>query len=77
VLNQSSAMRAMAAKYLQSARDAKEPGERSTFLGYAIVYARLAQQLKRRETSRAVARGELERGEASQRDGGLERSHAR
>ena len=60
MFSQSDTMRAMAAKYLRLAKDAKNSRERSKFFDYAMIYAQLSEQAERRETSRATA-GDLER----------------
>jgi len=75
LFNQSGAMRATAARYLKRSRDTKDRRERGKFLDYAVAYARLAQQLKLREASWAMARGNMERADASNRGDGLARSH--
>jgi hypothetical protein len=51
--------------------------ERDKLLDYAMAYAQLAQQLKQRETSRAMVRGDGGRADASERGGSLARSHGR
>jgi len=55
MLNQSDAMRVMAAKYFQLAKDTKDQRERSKFFDYAMLYAQLSKQAEQRETSTAMA----------------------
>ena len=56
MVNHSGVLRVMASKYLRLARDTEDPGERSKFFDYAMIYAQLSEQAERRETSRPMAR---------------------
>ena len=49
MVNHSSVLRAMAAKYLRLAKSSVDPGERSKFFDYAMIYAQLSEQAERRE----------------------------
>ena len=42
-------MRALAEKYLRLARTSDNPRERSKFIDYAMLYAQLSEQARRRE----------------------------
>ena len=77
MLNQRVAMRVMASKYLRLAKDTKDPRERSKFFDYAMIYAQLSEQAERRQTSRPMAGGDVERRDASERGDVIARSHGR
>ena len=78
MFTQSGTLRGIAEKYLWLAKGAKDPGEGSKFFDYAMVYAQLSEQAERRETSRAMAGGDLERRDVSKRgDVAVARSHGR
>jgi hypothetical protein len=67
MFDQSDAFRAMAAKYLRLAKDTNDPRERSKFIDYAMIYAQLSEQAERRETSRPMVGGDVERRDGSER----------
>ena len=77
MLNQSVAMRVMASKYLRLAKDTKDPRERSKFFDYAMIYAQLSEQAERREASRPIAGGDVERRDVPERGDVVARSHGR
>jgi hypothetical protein len=78
VFTQSGTLRGIAEKYLWLAKGAKDPGERSKFFDYAMVYAQLSEQSERRETSRGMAGGDVERRDVSRNRGdGIARHHGR
>jgi hypothetical protein len=75
MFDQSDILRALAAKYLRLAKDTNDPGERSEFMDYAMIYAQLSEQAERRETSRSM---NVERRDASERGkASVARSHRR
>jgi hypothetical protein len=74
---QSEAMRVMAAKYLRLAQGTKDPRERSKFFDYAMIYAQLLEPAERRESSKTMAGGDVERRDASRRGDIAARSHDR
>ena len=64
------AMRALAEKYLRLAKMSDNPRERTKFIDYAMLYAQLSEQARRRDGSARAAREELARyGGARRRTG--------
>lgn len=64
------AMRALAEKYLRLAKTSDNPRERSKFIDYAMLYAQLSEQARRRDGATRTAREELARyGHALRRAG--------
>ena len=61
MFTQSGTLRGIAERYLWLAKGAKDPEERSKFFDYAMVYAQLSEQAERRESSRPMAWGDVER----------------
>ncbi len=55
-MNHGVVMRALAEKYLRLARTSHNPSERSKFIDYAMLYAQLSEQARRRDGSSPTAR---------------------
>ena len=70
MFTQSGTLRGIAERYLWLAKGAKDPEERSKFFDYAMVYAQLSEQAERRESSRPMAGGDVERRNVPERGNG-------
>jgi hypothetical protein len=76
-LTESDTMRAMAARYFRLAKDTEDQRERSKYFDYAMVYAQLSRKAGQRETSTAMAGGDVESRNVPERGDVLARSHGR
>ena len=77
MFNHSNAMRAMATKYLQLAKDTKDPIERGKFFDYARLYAQLSAREEWRETSGPMAVRDVERRDVPERGDAPERGNVK